>query len=260
MSGLETLIPAAISAGASFLGKSLFDSGSSNPTQPLQTFKPTGFSGGGLSASFGPGGLTLAPSADRLAAVGGLGSSFGNLAGELAGLRPSVAPGMSDLRAQRLREIENARTSAIGNLRENLQRRRVLGSSFGQDALTRAEAEFGALRDKTAAESFLQEFELNNNLIQQQFAATRGQFQTGLDELNLEAGIASNLSAAATKTMGEAAQFLSLLNTKEAEGKGKFFGQTFQPVAKAIGDAGGKAIKNFDLGSLFSSAADGGGT
>lgn len=243
---LSAVAAPAITAGVSFLGNKLFGSGSSSPTQPLQQFKPSGFTGGGLSASFDPSGnLTLAPTAARLGAVGGLGTTFGAAADEFGRMRSTVAPGVSDLRAQRLREIENARNAAVGNLRENLARRRVLGSSFGQDALTRAEAEFGGLRDKAAAESFLQEFEMTNRLIGQEFDARRQQFETGINELNLEAGIAANLTAGATKAMGEAATMLSALNAKEAEGKGKFFGQTFQPVAKAFGDAAGPKLASF---------------
>lgn len=234
--------PSLISAGLSYGASKLFGGSSGNAAAPLQNFQPTGFSGGGFNTSFGPGGLTIKPTAERLGAVKGLSDTFGNLAGEISGLRPRVAPGMSDLRRSRLAEVEAARSSAVGNLRENLARRRVLGSSFGQDALTRAENEFGMARDKVASESFLQELEATNQLIQQEFAARRGQFQTGLDELNLEADLASKLAAGATKVMSDNAQFLSALNAKEAQGAGKFFGDTFNPAFKAIGEFAGKAL------------------
>jgi hypothetical protein len=248
-----SLIAPAIGAGVTFGAQKLFGGSSGSPTAGLESFRPTGFQGGGFGTSFGSGGLTITPTAERLGLVGGLRDSFGGLAGELGGLRSRVAPGMSDLRAARLGEIESARSSAVGNLRDNLARRRVLGSSFGQDALSRAEAEFGDIKGKAAAETFMQEIEMTNNLINQQFAAARGQFQTGLDELNLEAGIASGLAAKATDTMGKNAQFLAALTAQEAAGAGKFFGETFRPVGKAIGDAAGK----FDFGSLFPSSPSG---
>lgn len=242
---------AAISYGAKELMK---PSGSAaGGSSSLQNFQPTAFNAGGLSSSMSGNTLNITPTADRLAAVSGLQNTFGNLATELGGQRASVAPGMSDLRQQQLAEIENARTASIGNLRENLQRRRVLGSSFGADALSRAEAEFGAQKSKVAANSFMQEFEMTNQLINQQFGALRGKFQTGLDEMNLEADIASKLSAGATKTMGENAQFLSLLNSKEAAGQGKFYGDLIQPVASA----GGKAIAG-SAGGWFNSLGDSG--
>jgi len=250
-----------ISAGVSYGASKLFGGGGSSgsTSAPLQNFKPSGFNAGGLGTSFGAdGNLTITPTAERLGAVRGLQDVFGNLAGELGGQRGLVAPGASALRASRLGEVESARASAIGNLRENLQRRRVLGSSFGADALSRAEAEFGQQKERVAAESFLQEFELTNQLINQQFGALRGQAQTGLDELNLQADIAAKLSGAATGALAANARTLSELNAKEAAGQGKFFGDLIQPVAKGIGDAGGKALSSFlssGAGTFGSSSA-----
>lgn len=243
---------AAISYGAKKLSEK-DSSGSNSGSASLQNFKPTSFNAGGISTSFSGDTLNVTPSAERLGMVGGLQDTFSQLANELSGQRARVVPGMSELRAQRLGEIENARTAAIGNLRENLARRRVLGSSFGQDALTRAESEFGKQRDRVATESFLQEFDLTNQLIGQQFAAQRNKFQVGLDELNLEADVATKLSSGATNAMASNAQFLSALNAKEAAAKGQFVGNLIQPVASA----GGKAIAGTDWGSLFSGFSGG---
>lgn len=237
---VTSLIAPVVGAGISWGANKLFGPKEGSAQAGLQSFQPPGFQGGGFGTSFGQGGLTITPTAERLAAVSGLKDTFGNLATELSGQRGKVAPGVSDLRAARLGEIEDARRSSIGNLRENLQRRRVLGSSFGQDALTRAESEFAGQRDKVAAETFLQEFELTNQLIGQQFAALRGQAQTGLDELNLEAEIGSKLASGATNALASNAQMLAQLNAKEAAGQGKFFGDLIQPVAKGVGTAVGK--------------------
>lgn len=238
---------AAISWGANKLTSGGGGSGGNSGSAPLQNFKPTSFNAGGLSSSMSGDTLNITPTAQRLGLVGGLQDTFGGLAAELGGQRARVAPGVSDLRAARLGEVESARQQSIGNLRENLQRRRVLGSSFGQDALTRAESEFAGQKDRVAAESFMQEFEMTNQLINQQFAAQRQQFQVALDDLNLQADLAAKLSGVATKTMGDNAQFLSALNAKEAAGQGKFFGDLIQPVASA----GGKAIGG-SAGSWFS--------
>ncbi len=242
-----SLIAPVIGAGVSWgLGKLTGGGGSSGSSQaPLQNFQPPGFQGGGFGTKFGPGGLTITPTAERLSSVRGLQDVFGNLAGELGGMKSKVAPGISDLRASRLGEVENARAQAIGNLRENLARRRVLGSSFGQDALSRAESEFAGQRDRVAAESFLQEFELTNQLINQQFGALRGQAQTGLDELNLEAEIGAKLSGGATNAMASNAKALAELNAKEAAGQGKFFGDLIQPIAGAAGKAAGSFFGDF---------------
>lgn len=263
---LGTLAGAAIgglaSAGASFGLSKLFGGGSKNPTAPLQNFTPTGINAGGLSTSLSGGNINLTPSAERMGFVGNVANTFGNLGGELAALRSRVAPGISELRAARLAEIEDARNRAIGDLRENLARRRIAGSSFGADAITRAEAEFAGARERVAAESTLAELEMTNNLVNQEFNAARGQFQTFLDELNLQAGIASGLASKGTDAMGANARLLAQLNTLEAQNAGKFFGQTFQPFTSALGKGASSLASSFFSGGggpSFGTVAPGGG-
>lgn len=230
------LAGAAITAGANYGVSKLFGGGSKNATAPLTNFQAPGFNAGGLNTSAGPNGYSVSSSPERLGLVGNVAGLYGQQADELGGLRNRVAPGASDLRAARLTELDNARTAAMGNLRENLQRRRVLGSSFGQDTLARADAEFGQAKSKASAETFLQELELTNNMLNQQFEAARGQYSTQLNELNLQADVASKLAGGATATLGANARFLSEMNAKDAAGQGKFFGEMFQPVTKAAGN------------------------
>lgn len=241
---LIPLAASAITSGVSFGASKLFGGGSGDTSglQP-QNFTPAGINAGGLNSSFQGGNINVSPDAARTGLVNNLASQFGDQAAQLNALRGSVAPGISALRSSRLGEIESARQASIGNLRENLARRRVLGSSFGQDAITRAESEFAGQRDKVAAESFLQELEASNQLINQQFNATRLQFQTGLDELNLEADVATKIGAKATETLGANARTLAALNAQEAAGAGKFFGQTFDPLFKQIGSSAAGLFK-----------------
>lgn len=241
MSFFAPLIGAAVSGAANFGLSKLFGGEKGEAQSGLSTFQPAGFSAGGLTTGFDPatGRITLTPSAERLGYVRGVSEGFNAEADLFGGLRSRVAPGVSDLRRARLEEIENARVQAIGNLRENLSRRRVLGSSFGQDAATRAEAEFAGARERVSAESFLQELEMSNQLIQQEFASRRASFQTGLDELNLQADLAAKLSGAATQQLGANARALAELNAKEAAGSGKFFGEITQPFTAALGKAAG---------------------
>lgn len=242
------LISSAVSWGAS----KLFGGDSSSASAPLSNFTPTGISAGGLTSGMDGNNISITPTAERIGMVRSLSDVSTGLGDSLRALRASVAPGMSDLRATRLGEIEDARRSAIGNLRENLQRRRVLGSSFGQDAITRAEAEFAGARDRTSAETFLQELEATNNLIGQEFNARRTAVQTGLDELNLEADLAAKLSGKSTDQLGANSRLLAQLNAQEAAGQGKFFGQLAQPV----GDALGKSVGKFFNGGGFGLGVD----
>lgn len=264
MSFLAAALPAVASSAASFGLSKLFGGGDASPTDKLNKFKPTGINGGGLSSSMDGDNLTITPSAQRLGLVNSLSLGFGSEADALSGLRGSVAPGASRIRSAfenlgstRLQQIEDARKAAIGNLRENMARRRVQGSSFGQDALTRAEIEFARAKEEASAETatqtaqtYLQELEATNQLIQQEFAARRGQFETGLNELNLQADIATKLASGATQQLGANARLEAELSAKEQAAKGKFFGDSvISPISKAIGSSFKDfKIPNFSFG------------
>jgi hypothetical protein len=211
-------------------GKNKASGGSSGAS-----FKPLNINAGGLKSSFSGDRFTVGSNATRSRTVGNIANAFRSQAGELRGLRARVAPGISELRSVRLNEIENARTRAIGDLRENLSARRVMGSSFASDALARAEAEFGKEKERVSAESFLQELEMTHTLIGEEFEATRNAFATHLSEMNVQADLATKLVSQASSQLGEATRLQMELAAKEAEGAGRFFGDTFKPVFDAIG-------------------------
>lgn len=221
MSFLAPVATGLLTAGASSLGSKLFGGSSSKISSPLASLNAGGLSGSG-------GRITASP--ERQGLVSSKASTFGPQADLLKSLRESVAPGFSALRKARLAEVEGARTRSIGNLRDNLQRRRVLGSSFGQDAILRGEAEFAKEAERVQAESFLQELELTQQLTQQEFETRRGEYQTFLDELNLQAEVGTQLASGATAQLGANARLKAELDAKSAAGAGKFFGQTFQPA------------------------------
>lgn len=238
MAFLAPAIPALVTAGATAGANALFGP-KGNPTAGLGSFAPPQIRAGGLTSG-GPRVIDIKASPERLGLVDSIASMFPEQANLIAGQRARVAPGISDLRAARLAEVENARRESMGNLRDNLARRRVLGSSFGQDAITRSEAEFAGQKERVAAESFLQEFEMTNQLINQEFDLRRSEFSTHLDELNLEANLAAGLAKGATETMGANARTMAALQAKELEGAGKFFGQTWQPFFNQVGTSVGK--------------------
>ncbi len=247
-----SLIAPLVSGAISFGANKLLGPKSGSATAGLTNFTPPGINAGGLSSTYGPGGIGITADANRTAAVSGLSDTFGQQAGEIGGLRATVAPGFSNLRTAALNQIENARSNAIGNLRENLQRRRVLGSSFAQDAASRTEAEFAQEKAKTEAQSYLQELEATNQLIQQEFTARRGVFQTGLDEMNLEANLAAGLAGKATDVLGKNAQVEAMLKAQEQQGAGKLVGTLTQPFADAAGKGAGKFFAGGGGGGIFS--------
>lgn len=198
----------------------------------VQKFQPTGFSGGGLTATPNGNTISVTPDNARTGLIGNIQSTFTNLANETAGLRASVTPGFGDLTRARLAEIESGRQKAIGNLAQNLQNRRIFGSSFGQASLAQAEREFAQAREKARSESFLQELDANNQLLQQEFQARAASFQTALDELNLEAQIGTQLSTQATSELGANARLQAQLDAQSASGFGKLLGTVIGVGAK----------------------------
>jgi len=214
--------------------------GSKVKAEPVQYASP-GFNAGGLSAEFkggtlgGPGSYVVTPDANRTGLVSDISSNFRSLGDLTGGLRATVAPGFNDLLKSRLNTLNDSATSAIGDLKQNLQARRVLGSSFGTDTISRANAEFGRQRDAVVADNFLKSLEANNNLLKQQYDAYNQQFQAGLSEMNLEASIANGLTTTAAQVLAANAQTTAKLqedaskenvknNIALAAGLGQFFG------------------------------------
>lgn len=172
---------------------------------PEFLFTPSyGFSHNAEAADFNRrGGLALSGPA-RLT---GLADQMGTSAGEIAGLRPGIAelrtglrglnfdlgtlrsqvqPGFGRLTEARVTAIRDAAAESIGNLRDSLARRNVLGSSFANDAFSRTRLAFAQEEEKARAESALQEIQLSTQLLQEQ-AANYGQ-QLGLlqeDRINI---------------------------------------------------------------------------
>ena len=165
------------------------------------------FSGGGLTGTSINGVGSVTPTADRTNAIGGLTGAADTAANTFGDLFETVKPGFNDLLASRLNIFNDSARSAIGDLSQNLSARRILGSSFGQDTLSRARSEFGRQRDAIVADNFLKSLEAQRQLTANQFDARIKAFQPKLDELNLEAGLAVQLSQAGSAAMNAAAQF-----------------------------------------------------
>lgn len=214
---------------------------------PLEKFKPTGFTGGGITASPQGNTISVTPGAERTNLIGGIRNTFANLAGETAGLRAQVTPGFSALTKASLGQIESARKRTIGDLSQNLQNRRIFGSSFGQAAISQANAEFAQQSAEAEAQGFLQSLDLNNQLLQQEYTARTAQFQVALDELNLEAQIGSQLASQATSVMGANAQMQAQLQAQSSAGSGSFFGTLL--------GLGTKLLSGFGTGGLSTGAS-----
>jgi len=213
-------------------------------------YVPPTLGAGGINAGFlggRNGGTAYAnPTAARSDLVSGLSNTGAEAANTFGNLYSTIAPGFNDLLSARLNTFNDSARSAIGNLRENLSSRRVLGSSFGQDTLTRANAEFQRGRDNIVADNFLKSLDAQRQLTQDKYNASKQQFQAGLDELNLEAGIAQNFAGMVNQQFAKNAQIDAEAQNKANQNyagaivgvgskiAGSLFGPTFSGAGNAL--------------------------
>ncbi len=199
--------------------------GKSSGEKALANFKPVSFSSPGLSGTFKDNRFTLRRGDEASAALGDIRSLSQEQAGAFRGLRDRVKPGFGELTRTRIDAIRSAGKRTIGNLRQELTKRRVAGSSFAEREIASEEARFGQIEEQTRAESFLQELSLTGELIQKEFAAGLEGIATILKQLNLESTIAAQLSQSA------GSQIASLLPAREQaaaarrEGNANFFAE-----------------------------------
>ena len=197
-----------------------------------------------LSGSYDALGGGVSGSLTRLGsdAQNAFGSRFPRLMGDIDTLRGTLTPGYSQLREAASREVSNARTRGIGNLRENLARRRVLGSSFGEDALARAEAEFGDLAARTQTQSFLAELEANLKVSAFEFEQINTALQREFQEIGLAAGFTTNIG----QIVSQAQQTAQQMAAQEAAGRGQLLGSLAGLGVAATGFGG-----TFGTGGVF---------
>jgi len=89
-------------------------------------------------------------------------------------------------------------------------------------------------------------------LIGQEFEARRMEFQTFLDDMNLQAEIATQLASEATAQLGANARIKAQLDAQAAAGAGAFFQRNLAgPISSAVsgmfGGGGGGAASNFNI-------------
>ena len=175
----------------------------SSAEKVLGRFTPAGFAAPGLRGSFDKEsnifGVRRTGEGER--ALTELRGGFEELAGEIGGLREDVRPGFGRLTRSRIEAIRGAGQRAVGNLREELGKRRVLGSTFATREVASTEAEFGRMEEEARAESFLQELDLTRQLIGEQFQASISGAAAVLNQLNFETGLAAQLGDSASRQM-----------------------------------------------------------
>jgi hypothetical protein len=154
------------------------------------------------------------------------GLRFPRMLTDLDALRADFKPGFSNLRRSALDEIEQAGVRAKGDLKESLRRRRVLGSKFADNALLRAEMEIGRQKAAVAAQSFLEEVDVTMRALDQEFQAIGQTLAQELSELQVVAGMETQLQAIVSQNF----QFAQKMLAEEARGRGDLFGTMLSSV------------------------------
>lgn len=256
----------------------------SGPEAILQRFKPVGFSSPGLTATFDPGSgagtgsgsiferllgqiggesrppsFNLSRSAEGERTIAGFMAAFQGRAAEFGALRADVRPGFGRLTRARVEAIRGAGQRAVGNLREELGRRRVLGSTFASREIASTEAEFGRLEESARAESFLQELALTGELIKEEFSSLIGGFETLLQQMNFESALAASLATNASAQIN--ANLIAQAEARAASdaSKGSFLNNILGIAGTLIGGALGGPAGAAIGGSIGSSVGSSGG-
>lgn len=166
-----------------------------------------------------------------------------------------VTPGFGAITDARVKSVRDAATVARGNLRDQLARRRVLGSSFGEDAISRQEAEFAKVEAEERAKSFLEELDMRTRILDQRTKLNEQRVVSELDELGLPTSIINTLTTA----IAEANKIDKENALLALQSEGEFFGEAGGLIEDLLfGDRGaGETI--FGHGGLLGGGGGGGG-
>lgn len=234
----------------SFLAN-LFGGGGNTQIQPAQINwgGPSGFSSPGVTGSYSSGQYNIGQTPQLSSAIGGLQNTLQGQAGALKNLAGTVAPGFSQFRRAGLADLATQQKANISNLRDNLAQRRVLGSSFANSQVSQANADYAQNRANFIAQSYLQELSASQSLVNQQYQAAAQSYTVGINQMNLETGVAAQLTQQASQLSAQMAQAQAGLNqsaaqfnaTQEANsqaGLGKFLGSLLTaPGSSVFGQA-----------------------
>lgn len=175
-----------------------------------------------LSSSLVDGGRRVSTGLSRSGTFpqGAFDQRFPRILSNIDTLRESIRPGFSQLREARLRQVSNARSRGLSDLRDNLRRRRVSGASFANDQIIRAEREFGELAAEQEAKSFLEELGASQQILNLESAQIFEALERELAELNLASGFATNAADLFSRNQ----MFATQIAISEAQARGEFFG------------------------------------
>lgn len=218
-----------------------FLSGKAPQISTPTAFQPPGFSTSGFTGSYSGGSFNVGQTPALSSAVGNLQRTFGQASTAFGDLAKTVQPGFSLFRKAGLDDLTTQQQASRSNLQDSLSQRRILGPSFANSEFSKQDAEFAQKRDQFIARSYLQELQASNQLTQEKFQAATQKFIVGINEMNLEAGIAADLTAKVTASMTSIAEAQAQLDAQAEAGVGQFWGSV---ASAAIGGASAYGSSN----------------
>ena len=244
---LKSVIPALAGGVASnFIANQFLDSSVNKATSPLsQASNVAGFMGGGLIGGRSGNSFVVGSSPLRDQRVLDLRKQFMRGSLNINNLEKQVTPGFGRLTQARVNAIGDARRRTIGDLRENLSRRRILGSSFANDAETRASAEFAKLEEEARAQSFLEELDLSSRLIDRQTELNVANLNAALSELNLQGNAAAALATNGANIIANLAGSQAEILSRAAASQGDLFAPTLNTIQQGVSQATQNIMNSF---------------
>jgi len=205
--------------------KGLFG-GRSSAEKVLQQFNPVGFSSPAMAGKFNKdtNSFDLTRTAEGNTAIEDLISGFQKRGETFKGLADRVRPGFGELTRTTVDAIRRAGTRSVGNLREELSKRRVVGSSFAQREIAGVEAEFGELEKKARAESKIAELDMTAEFLGESTQAAIDSAAQVMTQLNFESNLSAGLSEAAGAQINANITAQAEARAAQEEGAGGFLG------------------------------------
>lgn len=156
-------------------------------------------------------------------------------AGTLRDAAGEISPAIGRLTDARRGIVQAERRRTMGDLREQLGRRRILGSSFGADVMARAGAEFAVQEAELQAEGELREMFAETELLGRATEAEVSGLQTALQQIGLETQIGAQLITNITGANQSVQMANAQLAQAHAQGQGEFIGSIIGAGAALLG-------------------------
>lgn len=155
---------------------------------------PTSYAGPGYNIGISSGGnINMARTGETQGFMDRLGAGMDTDEGAFGSLLSQLTPGFGRLSSARAQDIRNAASKAIGNLKDNLGRRRVLGSSFANDQIGSVERQYALDEERVKAEALVEELKMTNEVINSRSAARNQALTTAFSQIQFEGDVGQKL-------------------------------------------------------------------